>query len=182
MSPPLTVCSDPPRDGPDLNESPARRQGDAPSVEGSRPRSSEANGERFQSSQCEALAILRPVRGQRELRQPLHERVDGDLALHARQRGAEAEVHAPPEGDAARARRPARLLWATSESGGSRMASSPRAISSPHALKRSWSSTGTPSISQMTVTGSGYANSSIRSIDPLPSTRASRPSTICWMC
>src|SRR5207248_10656872 len=63
--------------------------------------SSEADGERFQASEREALAVLRTGRGQRELRQPLHERVDGDLALHARERGAEAEVDAPAEGDVA---------------------------------------------------------------------------------
>src|SRR2546423_15060660 len=63
--------------------------------------SSEADGERFQTSQREALAVLRTGCGQRELRQPLHEGVDGDLALHARERGAEAEVDAPAEGDVA---------------------------------------------------------------------------------
>src|SRR2546423_15721303 len=63
--------------------------------------SSEADGERFQTSQREALAVLRTGRGQRELREPLHERVDGDLALHARERGAEAEVDAPAEGNVA---------------------------------------------------------------------------------
>src|SRR6184192_2579950 len=59
--------------------------------------SSEADREPLQASQREALAVLRPVRGQRELREPLHERVDGDLALHARERGAEAEVDAQPK-------------------------------------------------------------------------------------
>ena len=54
-------------------------------------------------------------------------------------------------------------------------------MSRPQALKRSWSFTGTPSISQMTRTGSGYANSSIRSIWPFPAASASRSSTICWM-
>ncbi len=55
----------------------------------------------------------------------------------------------------ARARRPETLRWPTSESGGSMIASRPRAMSSPHCLNRSWSRTGTPSISQITFTGSG---------------------------
>ena len=70
------------------------------------------------------------------------------------------------------------LRFATSESGPSMTLSSPRAISSDQPLKRSWSSTGTPSNSQMTLTGIGYANSSMRSIPPARSARSSRPSTI----
>ncbi len=45
--------------------------------------------------------MLRAVRGEGELRQALHERVDGDLAFDAREGGAEAEVDAPAEGDVA---------------------------------------------------------------------------------
>ena len=55
----------------------------------------------------------------------------------------------------ASARRPLTLRLPTSESGGSMIASRPRAMSRPQCLKRSWSSTGTPSISQITMTGSG---------------------------
>ena len=60
------------------------------------------------------------------------------------------------------------------------MLSSPRARSSDQPLNCSWSSTGTPSISQITLTGIGYANSSIRSMVPASRTPSRRPSTICW--
>src|SRR5262250_837558 len=59
----------------------------------------ERDGQRAQSPQGQALAVLRPVRGQRQLGPPLEQRVDGDLALDAREGGAEAEVDSPPEGD-----------------------------------------------------------------------------------
>src|SRR5258705_2006845 len=62
---------------------------------------SEADRQGFQPAQRQALAMLGPVGGQRKLGQPLHERVDRDLALDPRQRGAETEVDAPAEGDVA---------------------------------------------------------------------------------
>src|SRR5437660_1483210 len=159
---------------------------------------SEADLERLEAAQREALPEHRPLGGQRQAGHPPQEGVDGDLALHARERRAETEVDAEAEGDVAivgagdvqpvglrelrgvavSAWRDATLRRATSESGGSMIASSPRAMSRPHCLKRSRSSTGTPSIWQITVTGSGYANCSIRSIVPAPSTPSSRPSTI----
>jgi len=45
---------------------------------------SEGHGERLQAAQREALAVLGAVSGEGELRQALHERVDGDLAFDAR--------------------------------------------------------------------------------------------------
>src|SRR2546426_9743044 len=62
---------------------------------------SEFHRERLQSPQREALAVLRLVRDELELREPPHERVDGDLPFHAREWSAEAEVNAPAEGDVA---------------------------------------------------------------------------------
>src|SRR5881628_3460769 len=62
---------------------------------------SEFHRERLQSPQREALAVLRLVRDELELREPPHERVDGDLPFHAREGSAEAEVNAPAEGDVA---------------------------------------------------------------------------------
>src|SRR3989442_8487668 len=62
---------------------------------------SEFHRERLQSPQREALAVLRLVRDELELREPPHERVDGDLPFDAREWSAEAEVNAPAEGDVA---------------------------------------------------------------------------------
>src|SRR5882724_166194 len=60
---------------------------------------SELDGQRLQTAQREALAIRRRVRHQLEPRDAAYERVDGDLAFHARERRAEAEVDTPAEGD-----------------------------------------------------------------------------------
>src|SRR2546428_10452184 len=62
---------------------------------------SEFHRERLQSPQREALAVLRLVRDELELREPPHERVDRNLPFHAREGSAEAEVNAPAEGDVA---------------------------------------------------------------------------------
>src|SRR5262249_19108599 len=62
---------------------------------------SERDGQRAQPPQRQALAELGRVRGERQLRQALHERVDGDLSLETRQRRPQAEVDAPAERDVA---------------------------------------------------------------------------------
>src|SRR5579872_423549 len=57
----------------------------------------EADRQRLQSTQHEAVAPLDRARSQRETGQPLDQRPDRDLALEARQRRAEAEVDAVAE-------------------------------------------------------------------------------------
>ena len=54
-------------------------------------------------------------------------------------------------------------------------------IASDQSLKRSWSAAGTPSISAITVIGSGKAYSAERSISPRGSTASSSSSAIAWI-
>src|SRR5262245_49899359 len=60
---------------------------------------SELDRQLLQASQGEALAVLRVLGDEGQIRQPPHERVDRDLTLDARERRAKAEVDAPAKGD-----------------------------------------------------------------------------------
>jgi len=61
----------------------------------------EHHGKRFEPAERRGLPPLALWPGQAQPRHPLEERSDGELALHAGQRGAEAEVDSEAEGDVA---------------------------------------------------------------------------------